>query len=198
MSKSLRVQSRYIPGLDGLRALAVLAVIAYHLRPDLAPGGLLGVTVFFVLSGYLITNLLLIEWDTTNKIDFKKFWYRRAKRLLPAMFTMLIAITAWVTLFDHSYLSKLKEDFIAAALYVSNWWYIYQDLSYFETMETPSLLTHFWSLAVEEQFYIFWPLLIWAALATKLGKKRITLMVFLLALLSVSYTHLTLPTMAVV
>ena len=184
MSKSLRVQSRYIPGLDGLRALAVLAVIAYHLRPDLAPGGLLGVTVFFVLSGYLITNLLLIEWDTTNKIDLKKFWYRRAKRLLPAMFTMLIAITAWVTLFDHSYLPKLKEDFVAAALYVSNWWYIYQDLSYFETMETPSLLTHFWSLAVEEQFYIFWPLLIWAALATKLGKKRITLMVFLLALLS--------------
>ncbi|MGN1400203.1 MAG: acyltransferase family protein [Bacillus sp. (in: firmicutes)] len=184
MPNPSNAHSRYISGLDGLRALAVFAVIAYHMRPDLIPGGLLGVTIFFVLSGYLITNLLLIEWDTHNRIDLKIFWVRRAKRLLPAMFAMLFLLTAWVTIFEPAYLAKLREDFIAASLYVSNWWYIFQDLSYFENMGTPSLLTHFWSLAVEEQFYILWPLLMLLGFISKAGKKRMVLMTCLVAILS--------------
>ncbi len=177
MSKTKR-QNRYIPGLDGMRAMAVLAVIAYHIQPDLAPGGLMGVTIFFVLSGYLITNILLTEWEQHRRIDLKQFWIRRARRLLPAMYTMLIVLTAWVTLFDQNYLWRLREDFIAAALYISNWWYIFQDLSYFQQMEHPSLLVHFWSLAVEEQFYIVWPVILLIALSLKI-KKRVLLILVL-------------------
>lgn len=184
MPNPMKDQSNYIHGLDGLRAIAVFAVIAYHLSPEWASGGLLGVTVFFVLSGYLITNLLLIEWETNQTINLKRFWIRRAKRLLPAMFTMLLVITAWVTLFEQSFLVKLREDFVAATFYVSNWWYIFQDLSYFESMGTPSLLTHFWSLAVEEQFYIVWPLLIFLALTYKLNKKIILSSILIIAALS--------------
>jgi peptidoglycan/LPS O-acetylase OafA/YrhL len=161
------LKNRYITGLDGLRAIAVLAVIAYHLNFDWAAGGLLGVTVFFVLSGYLITDLLIAEFVTTDRINFKNFWIRRARRLLPAMFTMLIVVITWVTIFKQSMLNRLEEDTVAAILYVSNWWYIFQDLSYFESFGPPSLLTHFWSLAVEEQFYILWPLLIVLVLKLK-------------------------------
>ncbi|MFD1358954.1 acyltransferase family protein [Fictibacillus halophilus] len=160
-------KNRYIPGLDGLRAIAVLAVIAYHLNFDWAAGGLLGVTVFFVLSGYLITDLLITEFVTTDRINFKNFWIRRARRLLPAMFTMLLVVITWVTIFEQSMLDRLEEDTVAAILYVSNWWYIFQDLSYFESFGPPSLLTHFWSLAVEEQFYILWPLVILLVLKMK-------------------------------
>ncbi|MFS0780386.1 acyltransferase family protein [Bacillus sp. 1P06AnD] len=184
MNKKPKEHSRYIPGLDGLRAVAVLAVIAYHLKFSWASGGLLGVTIFFVLSGYLITNLLLIEWDRTHRIDLKTFWIRRARRLLPAMFTMLFAVTAWATLFDNAFMDRLREDFLPAVFYFSNWWYIFQDLSYFESMGTPSLLTHFWSLAVEEQFYIIWPLLIFAALFFKMKKQKILLTTVVVAFLS--------------
>lgn len=161
------LKNRYITGLDGLRAIAVLAVIAYHLNFDWAAGGLLGVTVFFVLSGYLITDLLIAEFVTSDRINFKNFWIRRARRLLPAMFTMLIVVITWVTIFEQSMLDRLEEDTVAAILYVSNWWYIFQDLSYFESFGPPSLLTHFWSLAVEEQFYILWPLVILLVLKMK-------------------------------
>jgi peptidoglycan/LPS O-acetylase OafA/YrhL len=164
------LKNRYITGLDGLRAIAVLAVIAYHLNFDWAAGGLLGVTVFFVLSGYLITDLLISEFVTTDRINFKNFWIRRARRLLPAMFTMLLVVITWVTIFEQSMLDRLEEDTVAAILYASNWWYIFQDLSYFESFGPPSLLTHFWSLAVEEQFYILWPLLI--VLVLKLNVKE--------------------------
>lgn len=157
-------KNRYISGLDGLRAIAVLAVIAYHLNFEWAAGGLLGVTVFFVLSGYLITDLLVAEYVATNTINFKNFWLRRARRLLPAMFTMLLVVITYVTLFEPAMLEKLEEDTVAAVFYVSNWWYIFQDLSYFESFGPPSLLTHFWSLAVEEQFYILWPIVIMAVL----------------------------------
>lgn len=176
---------RYILGLDGLRAIAVLAVIAYHLDFDWASGGFLGVTIFFVLSGYLITNLLLIEWEFTNKINLKDFWIKRARRLLPGMFLMLFVITAWVTVFNPSFLAKLQEDFLASIFYVNNWWYIFQDLSYFEMMSgAPSLLTHFWSLAVEEQFYIIWPLLICCGLVYQISKKQFVALTMLVACLS--------------
>jgi peptidoglycan/LPS O-acetylase OafA/YrhL len=147
-------------GLDGLRALAVLAVIAYHLNLNFAPGGLLGVGVFFVLSGYLITDILVSEWRQSGRIDLKDFWLRRARRLLPGLFFMIVIVVAWITLFDHPLLSKIRGDVLAAVLYVSNWWLIFHHVSYFASFGPPSPLGHLWSLAVEEQFYLFWPLLL--------------------------------------
>lgn len=178
------LKNRYITGLDGLRAIAVLAVIAYHLNFDWAAGGLLGVTVFFVLSGYLITDLLISEFVTTDRINFKNFWIRRARRLLPAMFTMLLVVITWVTIFEQSMLDRLEEDTVAAILYVSNWWYIFQELSYFESFGPPSLLTHFWSLAVEEQFYILWPLLIVLVLKLKVKEGSLFSIILLGAIAS--------------
>lgn len=179
-----REKHRYIPGLDGLRALAVLAVIAYHLQFQWASGGLLGVTIFFVLSGYLITNLLLIEWEQTRRIQLKDFWIRRARRLLPSMLTMLLIVTAWITLFDQAFMAKLREDILSALFYFSNWWYIFQDLSYFESMGVPSVLTHFWSLAIEEQFYIIWPLFFLLAFTLKLKKKPLLIFLMLMTIAS--------------
>lgn len=165
-----KTKSRYIPALDGLRAFAVLAVIAYHMGMAWAPGGLLGVTVFFVLSGYLITSLLLIEWDNTGRIDLPQFWLRRVRRLFPAIVFVTACSAALFTVFDHSLLTKLRDDMWAALLWVTNWWYILRDVSYFDALGAPSPLTHFWSLAIEEQFYVIWPLLLFAA--HKLGVKR--------------------------
>ncbi len=166
-------KSRYIPALDGLRAFAVLAVIAYHMGASWAPGGLLGVTVFFVLSGYLITSLLLIEWDNTRKIDLPQFWLRRVRRLLPAIVFVILCTAALCIVFDHSLLTKLREDMWAALLWVTNWWYIFHDVSYFDALGAPSPLTHFWSLAIEEQFYLFWPVILF--IAHKCHVKRTTM-----------------------
>lgn len=163
-------KSRYIPALDGLRALAVLGVIAYHMGMAWAPGGLLGVTVFFVLSGYLITSLLLIEWDNTGTINLPQFWLRRIKRLFPAIAFVIICVAALTTIFDHSLLTKLREDMWAALCWVTNWWYILRDVSYFDALGAPSPVTHFWSLAIEEQFYVVWPVVL--ILAHKFGVKR--------------------------
>ena len=165
-----RKKSRYIPALDGLRALAVLGVIAYHMGMAWMPGGLLGVTVFFVLSGYLITSLLLIEWDSTGTINLPQFWLRRVKRLFPAIAFVIICTAVLCTLFDHSLLTKLREDMWAALCWVTNWWYILRDVSYFDALGAPSPVTHFWSLAIEEQFYVVWPVVL--ILAHKFGVKR--------------------------
>lgn len=150
----------YMPGLDGLRALAVFSVIAYHLNLTWAQGGLLGVSLFFVLSGYLITNILLAQWEHSGSIDLKDFWLRRARRLLPALFLMLAGVTTWVALFAADRLAALKQELLAAVFYTSNWYLILHDVSYFERFGPPSPLGHLWSLAVEEQFYLFWPLLL--------------------------------------
>ncbi|WP_179223604.1 acyltransferase family protein [Paenibacillus tyrfis] len=159
-----------MPGIDGLRALAVLAVIAYHLHPGWAPGGLLGVGIFFVLSGYLITDLLIAEWRREGRLNLKSFWLRRFRRLLPAMLVLLSAVAAWIWLVDRSRLPALLGDFLAALAYVSNWWLVYREVSYFESFGPPSPLGHFWSLAVEEQFYLLWPLLL--ALGLRLQPRR--------------------------
>ena len=135
-----------------------------------APGGLLGVTVFFVLSGYLITSLLLIEWDNTGTINLPQFWLRRVKRLFPAIAFVIICVAALCTIFDHSLLTKLREDMWAALCWVTNWWYILRDVSYFDALGAPSPVTHFWSLAIEEQFYVVWPVVL--ILAHKFGVKR--------------------------
>lgn len=150
---------RYMPGLDGLRALAVLAVIAYHLRFRWAPGGLLGVGVFFTLSGYLITDLLLAQWARGGR-RLGEFWLRRARRLLPALFVMLAVVVAWVTVAGRPQPVPLRDAVSAAVLYVSNWWLIFQHVSYFTRFGPPSPLNHLWSLGVEEQFYIAWPFLL--------------------------------------
>jgi peptidoglycan/LPS O-acetylase OafA/YrhL len=140
----------------------VLAVIAYHLNFGWASGGLLGVQVFFVLSGYLITDLLMAEYGRHRGIGLKNFWIRRARRLLPALFVMLFVVVGWATLFDRSQLAALRSDLPAGIFYFSNWWYIFHHVSYFARFGPPSPLGHLWSLAIEEQFYLVWPLLILA------------------------------------
>jgi peptidoglycan/LPS O-acetylase OafA/YrhL len=151
--------ARYMPGLDGVRALAVLAVIAYHLGFGWAPGGLLGVGVFFTLSGYLITDLLL-DQRRRGRLRIRDFWLRRARRLLPALYVMLAAVTVWVAVFDGSRLNELRGEVLTSLVYVNNWWQISQHVSYFARFAAPSPLSHLWSLAVEEQFYLVWPWLL--------------------------------------
>ncbi len=153
----------YLPGLDGMRALAVAAVMVYHANPDWLPGGFLGVEVFFVISGYLITLLLIAEKERTYGVDMKQFWIRRARRLLPALYALLLAITIWVSLFERDELGKLRGDVIAAVLYVANWYQIWTGAGYTASNDFVPL-RHLWSLAVEEQFYLVWPLVMFALL----------------------------------
>jgi peptidoglycan/LPS O-acetylase OafA/YrhL len=162
MPKPMRSDQRYMPGLDGLRAIAVLAVIAFHEQLGWAPGGLLGVGLFFTLSGYLITDLLLGQVRGSGRMHLGDFWLRRARRLLPALFAMLAVVTAWVTIFDRSRLANLRGAVAAAATYSSNWYLIATHSSYFSRFAAPQPLDHLWSLAVEEQFYLLWP---WVLLA---------------------------------
>lgn len=160
----------YLPALDGLRALAVLAVILYHADVLWLPGGFLGVEIFFVVSGYLITSLLLAEYRAHNSIDLKRFWQRRARRLLPALFAMILAVLVFTVAALPDEVASLRGDVVAAFTYITNWYLILGQQSYFETMGRPSLLRHLWSLAVEEQFYLVWPL-IFVFLLTRLQSR---------------------------
>ena len=165
-----RPKSRYIPALDGLRTLAVVAVVLYHLNLTWAQGGLLGVTVFFVLSGYLITRLLINEVSKTGRIDLKSFWIRRIRRLFPAVVTVVVVTCALCTIFNHVMLTKMRPDILPSLLFFNNWWQIAQDVSYFNALGDPSPLTHFWSLAIEEQFYLIWPPLLLAMVSMHMSK----------------------------
>ncbi|MGA7398186.1 MAG: acyltransferase, partial [Solirubrobacterales bacterium] len=167
-----RTGQRYMPGLDGLRAIAVLAVIAYHLDIGWAQGGLLGVGIFFTLSGYLITDILLEAWSN-QRLKLGQFWLARARRLLPALFVMLIVVMAWVTLGDPSLLGDLRGVAISSALFTSNWWVIFQDQSYFDRFGPVSPLGHLWSLGIEEQFYLIWPWVLLLGLKFVPGKKGV-------------------------
>jgi peptidoglycan/LPS O-acetylase OafA/YrhL len=160
MPKPVRSDQRYLPGLDGLRALAVAVVVAYHLQLGWAQGGLLGVAVFFTLSGYLITDILLGQWGKRGSLRLADFWLGRARRLLPALIVMLIVVTIWMTAAHSAQLSSLRGDVVASALYVSNWWYIGEHASYYARFAPAAPLDHLWSLAVEEQFYLIWPWLL--------------------------------------
>ena len=175
---------RYMPGLDGLRALAVLAVIAYHLHLPWAPGGLLGVCIFFVLSGYLITDILVAQWQFSGGLNLKEFWLGRARRLLPALFVMLAGVMVWISLGDPGRLSSLWNDVIAAIFYTSNWWLIFHQVSYFASFGPPSPLGHLWSLAIEEQFYLIWPLLLGLGLRCISRRGRLVGLIMALALTS--------------
>src|SRR5215469_3157607 len=164
MPKPVEGSQRYVAGLDGLRALAVLAVIAYHVNFGWAQGGLLGVGIFFTLSGYLITDLLLAQQAATGRLQLVNFWQRRARRLLPALFVMLVVVITWVALLQRAQLQALRGAVAAAVGYVSNWWLIAQNSSYFARFAPPTPLGHLWSLAVEEQFYLVWPWVLLGAL----------------------------------
>ena len=160
----------YMPGLDGLRALAVVAVIIYHANKSWLSGGFLGVEVFFVISGYLITLLLISESEQHDRISFKQFWLRRARRLLPALWTLLLGVSTYSALFMRDELGKLRGDVIAAFVYGFNWFKIWSKSSYFDSAQVDPL-RHLWSLAVEEQFYLVWPILI--ALVLRIFGKRL-------------------------
>ena len=177
-------KGRYLPGVDGLRALAVLAVVAYHMNLPWAQGGLVGVTVFFVISGYLITGILISELERTRTVDIKRFWVRRIRRLLPAV-VLVVAVSATLMLFfNSSLLYKLRTDLASALLFFTNWWYIFRQQSYFEAVSSPSPLLHFWSLSIEEQFYLVWPLVMLLLFKLRIGKPRSRQITLGLAVLS--------------
>jgi peptidoglycan/LPS O-acetylase OafA/YrhL len=167
---------RYIPALDGLRALAVVAVLLYHGNVSWMKGGYLGVDAFFVLSGFLITSLLLVEWDSSGGIGLKHFWARRARRLLPALALVVGFVALYAALFASPIeLNQLRRDGLSTLFYGSNWTQIFTHQSYFEQFAAPSALKHTWSLAIEEQFYLVWPLLVLGALRLGRGSKRFLL-----------------------
>lgn len=175
---------RYIKGFDGIRGVAVLAVILYHLVPHLAPGGYLGVVIFFVLSGYLITDLSMQEYEQTGKIRLKQFWERRLKRLLPALLSMLVVVTTWITLFEKDLLVSIRGSIVSALLFVNNWWQIANQVSYFDKFVSTSPFTHLWSLSVEVQFYLVWPILLVLGLVLIKNKRVLLQIFFALAILS--------------
>jgi peptidoglycan/LPS O-acetylase OafA/YrhL len=170
-----------------LRAFAVIAVLLYHADLAWIPGGFLGVEVFFVISGYLITALLLAEWHQRGRIDLKTFWLRRARRLLPALYVLLVVTLAFAVVFLPGEVAGLRGDVFAAFGYVTNWYLIFGQESYFEAVGRPSLLQHLWSLAVEEQFYLIWPPILALGLcigATRLRRRRVLTVALLGALAS--------------
>lgn len=150
---------RYITGLDGIRAIAVIMVLAYHLKLALFKSGFLGVTVFFVLSGYLITGILISEVEE-GTIDLKNFWLRRIRRLVPAVMSMAVVIIFVSAVVNRIIFTKGCKDFLASVLGFNNWWQIFNKISYFEAAGVPSPFTHCWSLAIETQFYLIYPLIL--------------------------------------
>jgi peptidoglycan/LPS O-acetylase OafA/YrhL len=170
MPEPVKRNQRYMPGLDGLRAIAVLAVIVFHLGFGWAPGGLLGVGIFFTLSGYLITDILLSQLSQRGRIEMLRFWGARARRLLPALFLMLAIVTAWVTIFGPAQPMQFREAVVSSVFYVNNWEQIFANVSYFARFAPEGPLNHLWSLSVEEQFYILWPFLL--SLGVKLVHER--------------------------
>ncbi len=150
----------YVPGLDGIRAIAVLGVLVFHGSAQWLPGGFLGVDVFFVLSGFLISTILLEQLGTRGWVDFRVFYIHRARRLLPALLAMLAMSAVLIAIFAHDAAAQFRRTVLPSLLYVANWAFINDDLSYFEAIGRPAVLQHLWSLAIEEQFYLLWPLVL--------------------------------------
>jgi peptidoglycan/LPS O-acetylase OafA/YrhL len=177
----------YIPALDGVRALAVAAVLVYHGNLGWWSGGFLGVDVFFVLSGYLITSVLLDAWHRNGgrTLGLWRFYMHRARRLLPALIVMIVVTCAYVVVFLPDEASKLRGGVVASFGYVTNWYLIFHDQSYFAAIGRQPMLQHLWSLAIEEQFYLLWPLLL--GLALKFWRpSRVNLALTILAAAGVS------------
>ena len=164
-STGTRARLGYIPALDGVRALAVAAVLLYHAELGWFSGGFLGVDVFFVLSGYLITSVLLDAWRRNGgRLGLGRFYLHRARRLLPALLAMVTVRCAYVVVFLPDEASKLRGAVVASFGYVTNWYLIFHQQSYFSSLGRQPMLQHLWSLAIEEQFYLVWPLLLGLAL----------------------------------
>ncbi|WP_461218378.1 acyltransferase family protein [Lapidilactobacillus salsurivasis] len=161
MQRNTRMKRRYINGFNGLRALGVIAVILYHLNPDVFRGGYLGVPIFMVLSGYLITDHLLADLRQKGHYDYRGFWLRRIKRLYPTLITMLMATAGYIVLFQRDLLANLHRIVGTNLIYLYNWWQIFNGQSYFERFaNNESPFTHLWTLSIEGQFYLLWPLLV--------------------------------------
>jgi peptidoglycan/LPS O-acetylase OafA/YrhL len=166
----------WLSGLDGLRALAVGAVVVYHFRPDVLPGGFLGVDLFFVISGYLITRLLLAEIDDRGRLSFAGFYLRRVRRLLPAACALIGVVALSAVFFWRDELPMMRGGVPAALGYVSNWWLIGDHQSYFVASGRPSMLQHLWSLAIEEQFYLVWPFVLTLVIGAFVWRRRVTVL----------------------
>ncbi len=180
VKRERRARLRHVPGLDGLRGLAVLAVVLYHFFGDLVPGGYLGVDMFFVLSGFLITSLLVREYNVTGRINLKDFWIRRFRRILPAALIVLCVCTALVAAIGDDLAVGIREQFLGTLFFVNNWTQIATSQTYFAPNEV-QVFAHYWSLAVEEQFYLLWPLLMIGVFRISRAKpKRLPIAVTLL------------------
>ncbi|RRK11396.1 acetyltransferase [Lactiplantibacillus garii] len=175
---------RYITGFDGIRTLAVLGVIIYHLMPASLQGGYLGVPIFFVVSGYLITDILLQDWLTYGHVRIWRFLGHRMRRLYPALVTMLLATTAYITLFQRTLLTNIRATVVTNLLYVYNWFEIGHGQSYFDRFNGESPFTHLWSLSIEAQYYLFWPLII--GLLMIVFKKRSRIFWFMMIMAGIS------------
>src|SRR5690348_7091594 len=155
-----RGTSNRMPALDGIRAVAVLAVLLYHAELAAFQGGFLGVDVFFALSGFLITRLLVEEFEKSGAISLTEFYKRRARRLLPALFAVILFVVVVTAFLVQDAAHKTRQDAAAALVYLSNWWFVISEQSYFQSWGRPPLLQHLWSLAIEEQFYVIWPIVV--------------------------------------
>ncbi|MFW7432243.1 acyltransferase family protein [Vagococcus carniphilus] len=151
---------KYITGIDGLRSIAVVGVILYHLIPRYMPGGYLGVTLFFVISGYLMTDILLNQWENRKKIGLKNFYYKRARRIYPSLIMMLIITGSTFVFISKDLLLNFKQIVVSSLLNVNNFWQILSGSSYFDRFGNESAFTHLWSLSIEGQFYILWPIVV--------------------------------------
>jgi len=177
----------YFPGLDGLRAISVAAVLIYHARLTWLPGGFLGVEVFFVVSGYLITLLLTREFSRTSTISLRSFWLRRARRLLAAVYALLAVVAVIVLVFYREESATLAAQVWSALGYVTNWYFVASEQSYFAVVERPPVFQHLWSLAIEEQFYLVWPVIILGLCKLIWSRTLIALVIFAGAVASLAW-----------
>lgn len=182
-TKSAAGRSRFVTGVDGLRAIAVMAVICYHLLPNFLKGGYLGVPLFLLISGYFVTNQLAVKIDRQQPIHLLGYWRHRFARLYPPLVGMLLATSAYITLFSRANLTHLRAVVLTNLTWVYNWWAVSHGQSYFDQFNAPSPFTHLWTLGVEAQFYLLWPpLLIWGL--KKLGRRKMARVTLGLALVS--------------
>lgn len=185
MEKKIQKKRKYIKEIDGLRALAVIMVLAYHLKMPFAKSGLLGVTVFFVISGYLITGILINEIEESGGVDLKNFWLRRIRRLLPAVLSMAVVMIFVSAVVNRVVFTKGCNDLLSAVFGYNNWWQIFRKVSYFENAGAPSPFTHCWSLAIETQFYLIYPILLILLSKARNRGKVFTAVTAVLAMISV-------------